>query len=807
MTAKRTRSAPFLLFLLFLFTVHCLLLTLAAPASGQTTTPNLSLTEPQTVTSPQPWAVELNADIAQIDAAIPESAVCTAASSLGFLLNGTDETAKLNSVLLAFYNHGGGCLAIDCGKTLRADSQIVLPNAGTVTYGLPPYSITSLTSAATVATATVATTGTGGVSNFTAALVGTWVLVAGATPSGYNGPHQITSVSGSTFTYTVSSGLTTPATGTITFTGLGYPWLQPPMRITSFCGSPGNYSDAIDCTNAQLYGVSGSSCMGAAMSAMQPSAVLDLRYSGSGITAYQGGPKLLTLGSGRFELDHLTITTGGTDCATLFMSTLTSVSLHDNAWIGYRALGNSWGCSDDIQLGGTGNTTQPLTNTVADRYTGYGSEIYNNFFSRSRQLVVTGGGSPNALHIHHNTNDQSCGYNAGSQAPYSMVNLTGSDVSFNLVELYGYNYGFYLTGASGNSLIGNQLWDSSTAYHYCSDLSSSGNYIVDLSSSSLPQGCPAIYAAANANTLVTPGQVLAPKIAFSDGTWQTTGYNNTGSPGSSVYVDTFNGNDASSSCSSTYPCKTVAGAYVKAPSATTAYVRASSAGAFIALPAVSTGWQTVRALYLLAEGSGSTTLYDIANGFNITLPASNSPTWNTSTPTKGLAFAAASQQYIAVPAWSNFAGASVNLEQPMTYVFVDTTASHPSGWECPFDYEAGAAHAIIDSSGNWRMEAGSSATTGLTNTIGTVEMFAGVFNGASSFGVKGSSAGSTISPGTYGPGSNVYFGTNYAKNGYFDGTMSMYLFFNAALTSSDLTSTVHTWAQTQMSTYHGITLP
>src|SRR5262249_54965720 len=68
---------------------------------------------------------------------------CQLASSLGFALNGTDESALLNSTFTAFYNAGGGCLAIDMGKTLRADSQIVLPHANSWPYASPSYRITS----------------------------------------------------------------------------------------------------------------------------------------------------------------------------------------------------------------------------------------------------------------------------------------------------------------------------------------------------------------------------------------------------------------------------------------------------------------------------------------------------------------------------------------------------------------------------------------------------------------------------------------------------------------------------------------
>ena len=55
------------------------------------------------------------------------ASVCPLASSLGFLLNGTDETTKLVSTFAAFYAAGGGCLAIDAGKGLRFDSQFLPP--------------------------------------------------------------------------------------------------------------------------------------------------------------------------------------------------------------------------------------------------------------------------------------------------------------------------------------------------------------------------------------------------------------------------------------------------------------------------------------------------------------------------------------------------------------------------------------------------------------------------------------------------------------------------------------------------------
>ena len=70
--------------------------------------------------------------------------------------------------------------------------------------------LTSVTSSGTTATATLAAHGYSD---------GQVVLIAGADQGGYNGTFIIRRVSASVFSYPVASGLTTPATGTITATG------------------------------------------------------------------------------------------------------------------------------------------------------------------------------------------------------------------------------------------------------------------------------------------------------------------------------------------------------------------------------------------------------------------------------------------------------------------------------------------------------------------------------------------------------------------------------------------------------------
>jgi hypothetical protein len=69
---------------------------------------------------------------------------CNLASSLGFQLNGTDETALLNATFASFYAAHGGCLAIDANKTLRADGQIKLPDSGSPNWTSPSYRITGI---------------------------------------------------------------------------------------------------------------------------------------------------------------------------------------------------------------------------------------------------------------------------------------------------------------------------------------------------------------------------------------------------------------------------------------------------------------------------------------------------------------------------------------------------------------------------------------------------------------------------------------------------------------------------------------
>ena len=199
------------------------------------------------------------------------SGPCKLASALGFALDGSDETALLNTTFANYYTAGGGCLAIDAGKTLRADDQITMPAAS-----------------------------------------------ANSTQNGVGGKT---------------------------------PWI----RITG---------------------------AGGAFFAFGPSflaggSTLDLRYKSSGISAFQGGPKLIGVGAGVLELDHITVTTGAaSDCATFLMTTVTAPFFHDLTISGT-------GCNGGVVLGGSSGITSPypanspLTTAVTGWFQGYGGMLDN----------------------------------------------------------------------------------------------------------------------------------------------------------------------------------------------------------------------------------------------------------------------------------------------------------------------------------------------------------------------------------------------------------------------------------------------
>lgn len=94
------------------------------------------------------------------------------------------------------------------------------PATGLLSANVPTaYTLTNSNSATFVATSVTSTGTTATVTyNNHGLSVGRYIQVSGATPSGYNGEFAITAVTANTFTYTIPTTLTSPATGTISIT-------------------------------------------------------------------------------------------------------------------------------------------------------------------------------------------------------------------------------------------------------------------------------------------------------------------------------------------------------------------------------------------------------------------------------------------------------------------------------------------------------------------------------------------------------------------------------------------------------------
>lgn len=115
----------------------------------------------------------------------------------------------LTSTVVQFTADGSGNISITGPVFSLSRSSISGgASADSITVNLT-QSVTSLTSSVLVATATVTAHG------YTS---GQTVTIAGATPAGYNGAKVITVVNANSFTYALLSGLSSPATGTITST-------------------------------------------------------------------------------------------------------------------------------------------------------------------------------------------------------------------------------------------------------------------------------------------------------------------------------------------------------------------------------------------------------------------------------------------------------------------------------------------------------------------------------------------------------------------------------------------------------------
>jgi hypothetical protein len=199
--------------------------------------------------------------------------------------------------------------------------------------------------------------------------------------------------------------------------------------------------------------------------------ILDLRYAGGdGFHV----AKIDTRGGGFLELDHLTITSGGSDNYQIMQTTNTTVFIHHNAIIGNQANYGQNCLQDFIRLGGT--TTTPGDNSNG-QFQGYGSLLSNNYYSHIRR-GSSFGCYVNGIMVQNETFSSYCGSGETHGAPYvfdpgsgASNETAGVQILGGTIEMVSYPYAVALIEKSTNHYFnGITTYDNGAAFiaqFYC----------------------------------------------------------------------------------------------------------------------------------------------------------------------------------------------------------------------------------------------------------------------------------------------------------------------------------------------------
>ncbi len=174
---------------------------------------------------------------------------------------------------------------------------------------------------------------------------------------------------------------------------------------------------------------------------------LDMRYANNS-SATDG--KILTLGVGKLEIDHVMFTDGGSDTTPFIYTTNTTLLIHHNTIEGDGA------GQDFVVMGGTASTS--IGNTAAAPFQGYGTVIDSNFADKIGRLAYLRTFA-NGIQIVNNTVWSRSAGTAAIELDGSAATAEGNYIAGNLIEISGYTYGVKLTKAVRNTFAGNSFWD------------------------------------------------------------------------------------------------------------------------------------------------------------------------------------------------------------------------------------------------------------------------------------------------------------------------------------------------------------
>lgn len=192
--------------------------------------------------------------------------------------------------------------------------------------------------------------------------------------------------------------------------------------------------------------------------------ILTLTYSGA-------TGKIVTLGRGVLEIDHISLIETGASTTTPFLfDTNTTLRIHDTSFIGYTGKTGVTCDQDAIVLGAA---TLATNGTTTSGFQGYGTVIENNYFNYTRRAIF-GRGDANGVQIVNNTVWYNAGSNLAAGAAIEFDGTPGANGGNifigNLIETPQYPCGFSLTASSSNTFSGNSFYDTAvpaTQFAYC----------------------------------------------------------------------------------------------------------------------------------------------------------------------------------------------------------------------------------------------------------------------------------------------------------------------------------------------------
>ena len=205
--------------------------------------------------------------------------------------------------------------------------------------------------------------------------------------------------------------------------------------------------------------------------------IIDLRYAGNANPA-----KIDIRGLGSFEMDHVSLVSGGTDDYPFFQTTNCAPKLHDLYVSGHPANAGITCVQDAFILGGTSAT--PGGGPTAP-FQGYGGFVKDNFFSQIRRATL-GQTACNGVPVRNNTIAGTCGTNLAGGVPFEWVGTasvpcSGNILADNTIEATNYVYGSAWTYGSVNQIANNGIWDVTgmTVAGHRFNVGSSGNTVID----------------------------------------------------------------------------------------------------------------------------------------------------------------------------------------------------------------------------------------------------------------------------------------------------------------------------------------